>query len=131
MTWLYVLQRNSLMPLLISVPSTGIKATRQYTIALAGNGLAPYEVVTAIGLERTKNVDGVQFSRPIFRFVEEVPEPMRPTVAGYAEALRAHLKAKATVAETAGTELTEGDLGDLDDDIDDPGVPGEDKEIPF
>ncbi|MHC4621626.1 MAG: hypothetical protein ACYTEQ_28115 [Planctomycetota bacterium] len=145
MTWMYILQESSLMPLLVSIPSTGIKAARQYILALAGNGLAPYEAVTSIGLERTKNADGVQYSRPTFRFVEEIPEKMQAVVEEYAYALREYLIARTkgqvdtpiaaamnsvsnmvAIPDDETPPLTEEELASLDEHIED-----SDNDVPF
>jgi len=69
---LFVVRGSVLLPEVVTLPPTSLKAARQYLLKLAAQGLPYYAVVTRIGLERTKNAQGIAYSRAVFRFVRRL-----------------------------------------------------------
>jgi len=75
---LFVVRSSLLLPEVVTLPPTSLKAARQYLLKLAAQGVAYYAVVTSIGLERTKNAQGIAYSRAVFRFVRRLaPEQVK------------------------------------------------------
>ena len=59
---LFFLRPGSMMPELIGLPPTSLKAARRYMMTLTVNGLPHFCVVTRIGLERQKNPAGKAYA---------------------------------------------------------------------
>lgn len=83
------------MPLLVSIPPTGLKAAKKYLVGLQSIGLEYWQAVTALELVADKNAEGIKFSRPVFRFVGAIPEANFEGIARYRENLKALLKVAA------------------------------------
>jgi len=66
---LFILRRDSAIPLCLSVPPSSLKPLKQYMLRLSGAGVPFYGVVTALTLTRTKNADGIDY-------FEIVPAPL-------------------------------------------------------
>jgi hypothetical protein len=56
------LRQDSLLPMLVALPATSMKAAKQYFLRLTENGLHFRDVVTKIGLQKTKNKKGIAYS---------------------------------------------------------------------
>lgn len=61
----FLLQPGSLIPLVLSLPPTSIKAAKQYILRLAGKALKGYAVETEWKLEKAQNADGVAYARAV------------------------------------------------------------------
>ena len=59
---LFVLQRDSMLPLVISVPPTSIKAIKGYFLRLTAKMVPYWAVVTKLELAKTKNEAGISYS---------------------------------------------------------------------
>ena len=68
----FVLRGSLLLPEVISLPPTSLKAAKQYLLKLTSQGIPYYSVVTRVGLERTKNKQGIAYSRATFTFVRRL-----------------------------------------------------------
>ena len=68
----FVLRGSLLLPEVISLPPTSLKAAKQYLLKLTSQGIPYYSVVTRVGLERTKNKQGIAYSRTTFTFVRRL-----------------------------------------------------------
>lgn len=66
---LYIVRKDSFMPLLISLPPTSLKACRNYFMGLAGAGIKFHQVVSRLTLSKTKNSDGIPYSEVSFQRV--------------------------------------------------------------
>jgi hypothetical protein len=69
---LFLVRGNEILPELLQLPPTSLKACRQYLLRLTGSGYPYYGVVTAITLERTKSGGGVAYSEARFRFLRRL-----------------------------------------------------------
>lgn len=60
---------SDMLPKVVVLPPTSLKAMRQFLLRLASRGLASYTVLIALGLEKDKNSDGIVYSKvkPTFR----------------------------------------------------------------
>jgi hypothetical protein len=79
------------MPLLVSIPPSGLKNAKHYLVELQSVGLNHWQIVTNIGLIPDKNADGIKFSRPIFSPVELIPKENWDHITTYLENLKAQL----------------------------------------
>jgi hypothetical protein len=85
---LFVLRGNLLLPEVISLPPTSLKAAKQYLLKLTAQAVPYYAVVTRLGLERTKNAQGIAYSRATFAFVRRLSEAERERARQYHEMLK-------------------------------------------
>lgn len=60
---LFVLRPDQALPTVIAVPPSSLTAVKKFLLRLASEGRPYWSVVTSFGLEPTKNVDGVKFSK--------------------------------------------------------------------
>ena len=90
---LLFLQPGNSMPLVVSVPPSGLKAAKQYLVGLQNVGLEYWQVVTELELKKDSNRDGIKFSRVQFKFAGTLPQETITGIARYRESLKAMLKA--------------------------------------
>jgi len=69
---LFVLRGSLLLPEVVTLPPTSLKAAKQYLLKLTSQGVPYYAVVTRIGLERTRNAQGIAYSRAVLSFVRRL-----------------------------------------------------------
>ncbi len=87
MRLLFLLRPESLLPMVLVVPPSSLKAIRQYMLRLA-SGATPYHVVvTSFTLEKTKNDTGIVFSRIVPTLKERLSPEEASRIAQYREAL--------------------------------------------
>jgi hypothetical protein len=68
---LYILRSGDLIPLLLPLPATSLKAWRTFAVkSLMARGRHWYSVVTRIGLEPAQSSSGIKYSRATFSIVE-------------------------------------------------------------
>jgi hypothetical protein len=69
---LFLVRGSEILPELLQLPPTSLKACRQYLLRLTGSGIPYYGAITAITLERTKSGGGVAYSEARFRFLRRL-----------------------------------------------------------
>jgi len=84
-----VLTKHSNLPYLLSVPPTSLKPLRQYMLALTGQGLPYYGVVTELSLVKAVSGGGVEYAQLVCKFLRpltpeerEVADPYRAALQG-------------------------------------------------
>jgi hypothetical protein len=95
---LFVLRDELLLPDIVSLPPTSLKAARQFFLQLTRQGLTYREVIVSLELEKAQNAAGVQYCKAVLRFLRRLtPE----------EAARAHKYTQLcrTLAERVPTGL--------------------------
>jgi hypothetical protein len=85
---LFVLRGNLLLPEVVTLPPTSLKPAKQYLLKLASQGVPYYAVVTRIGLERTKNSQGIAYSRAVLSFVRRLSTEEAERSRNYHEMLK-------------------------------------------
>ena len=84
---LYILQSGEVIPIVLAVPPTGIRALRDYIgKKLLLRGLQPHKVVTKIALKKDKTKDGSDISKPVFTCLQ-ILSPEQVEMAAGARAL--------------------------------------------
>jgi hypothetical protein len=63
---LFFLRGENLLPEIVNLPPSSIKPARQFFMRLASKAVPCYSLVTRIGLEKTKNAQGIVYSRAAF-----------------------------------------------------------------
>lgn len=90
---LLFLQPGSTMPVLVSIPPSGLKAAKKYLVGLQSIGLEYWQAVTILELKRDTNADGIKFSRVQFRLAGALSPELFEGIARYRENLKGMLKA--------------------------------------
>ena len=66
MRYIFLIRKNSILPVLIKVPVMSIKPCKSYFLRLASSGIPYYGVTTKITLEKDKNKGGIVYSKIVF-----------------------------------------------------------------
>ena len=69
---LFLLRGGQLLPEVLTLPPTSLKPAKQYLLKLVSQGVPYYGVVTRLTLERTKNAQGIAYSRAVLSFVRRL-----------------------------------------------------------
>lgn len=60
---LFLVREDNLLPEIVHLPPSSLKPARQYFLRLASKGVPCYSVITKIGLEKTKNGQGIVYAK--------------------------------------------------------------------
>jgi hypothetical protein len=85
---LYMLTGSSLMPVVLPLPPTSLKAAKTYMLRLAGQGHPYFAVVTKVGLESAQNSGGVKYSKAKFECVGTLNAEQASKAKAYSEMLK-------------------------------------------
>lgn len=88
MRQLFILTGGSLLPVVLTLPPTSLKAAKQYMLRLAGQGVPYFGVVTKVGLEQATNEANQKYSKATFTFVAKLNDEQRAKAKAYGEMLR-------------------------------------------
>jgi hypothetical protein len=89
---LLVLRPGSIIPIMLKLPPTSLKACRSFFMAMANQRMRYCDAVLRIGLEPTKNADGIKYSEATFTLAEVLPVEMREKIRAFNERLSGLLK---------------------------------------
>jgi hypothetical protein len=84
---LFVLRPSSMLPLVVNLPPTSLKAATRYLLRLAGNGLKYQAAVTRITLEKTKSGDGIAYGTAVFALAGKLDATQAQSMEEYARAM--------------------------------------------
>jgi len=99
MKQLFVLRGSQLLPEVVTLPPTSLKAAKQYLLKLTSQGVPYYSVVSRIGLERTKNAQGIAYSKAVLAYVRRLTPEEASRAKQYHEMLRPLVQRMAVDAE--------------------------------
>lgn len=69
----YILREGEMLPLMISLPPTSLKALKDYLAKrLIMKGIRPVDVITEISLAKEKSADGISYSKCVFKKAGEL-----------------------------------------------------------
>jgi len=85
---LFLLRPQSVMPLVVTLSVTSMANFEDYHLKAAGIGLNLFQIWTQIGLERTKNQGGIQYSKATFKAAGVLPPQHLKAGRAYYETLR-------------------------------------------
>ena len=69
---LFMLRKEDLLPIVVSIPPTSIRPCKQYYTGLVRLGCFHHDVITGLSLHRDKNEGGIVYSLVSFRMVREL-----------------------------------------------------------
>ena len=100
---LFIIGGDSLLPVVLPLPPTSLKAAKQYFLRIAGQGVPYWACVTTIGLEQTKSADGVKYSKATFKLEARLNDQQKAKAKAYHDML-GPLVANMTIDVTDYTE---------------------------
>lgn len=93
---LFVLTKNDLLPIVLTVPPTSLRNVREYFVRLLRAQVSPLSVVTSIGLEKADN-GKFKFSKVTLTAGERLTPDATGRLRAYAEAMMPAMKAQILV----------------------------------
>jgi len=85
---LFLLRGDSLLPVVLALPPTSLKAIKQYMLRLAGQGVPYWAVFTKIGLEPAQNTGGIKYAKATFTFVAKLNKDQMEKAKAYSDMLK-------------------------------------------
>jgi hypothetical protein len=107
---LFMIREDNLLPEIVSLPPTSIKPARQYFLRLASKGVPCYSVITRIGLEKTKNSQGIVYSRATLTSGGRLAPEQAQRAKEYAAMIEPFLKAAPVVPTRRDVQEPEGEV---------------------
>ena len=74
---LFLLRPDSVLPVVVQVPSTSIQNVKRYFLRLLDNKMSHWMVVTRLALEPAQSGGGITYSRVVLTVASVVPEDQR------------------------------------------------------
>jgi hypothetical protein len=120
---IFIVIEGQILPLVLSVPPSSLKAFRAYATRQLSAGRKLSEMLTKITLEKTKNSGGIVYAEMHFSSVQQLVAGDKAAVARYAAGIRGPLAALAALPEASsngngGTPHTPAFDSGSDDDFD-------------
>lgn len=94
---LFLIREENLLPEIVNLPPSSVKPARQYFLRLASKGVPCYSVITRIGLEKTRNAQGIVYSRATFASGGRLSAEQARRAKEYAAMIEPFLKAAPVV----------------------------------
>jgi hypothetical protein len=89
---LFMLRGASMLPEVVSLPPTSLKAIRQFFLKLATQGIQYYQCILRIELEKAQNPQGKVYGKAVLRYVRK----LSPDEIARAEEVRAFVDSFST-----------------------------------
>lgn len=94
---LFLLREDNLLPEIVNLPPSSLKPARQYFLRLASKGVPCYGIITNIGLEKTKNSQGIVYAKAALTSGGRLTPEQAQRAKDYAAMIDPLLKAAAAV----------------------------------
>jgi len=62
---IYLLEQGKILPTAVFIPPTSVPAIKKHFARITSAGIAYYNVITRLGLEKTKNADGIEYCKVV------------------------------------------------------------------
>lgn len=85
---LFLIQPESVLPLIVSTPPSSLKLVRQFFLRMTGQNIPPFGAVVRLGLEKTKNADGIAYAQIVPSFVRRLEDGEKRQMVAALEELR-------------------------------------------
>ena len=85
---LFLLRPDSVLPVVVQVPSTSIQRMKRYFYRLSEKAMSHWGVVSHLGLEKAQSSGGITYSRVIPTVESVVPEEQRGKLKAYVDAIK-------------------------------------------
>ena len=89
---LFFVREDNLLPEIVSLPPSSIKPARQYFMRLASKAVPCYSLITKISLEKTKNTQGIVYSRATFTSGGRLNQEQTTRIKEYAAMIKPFLE---------------------------------------
>jgi hypothetical protein len=107
---LFLIREENLLPEIVSLPPSSIKPARQYFMRLASKAVPCYSLITKIGLEKTKNAQGIVYSRAAFTSGGRLTPEQAARIKEYAAMLQPFLASAPSAPTAKDVQPTEGEV---------------------
>jgi len=107
---LFLIREENLLPEIVNLPPSSIKPARQYFLRLASKGVPCYSVITKIGLEKTRNGQGIVYSRATFASGGRLAPEQARRAKEYAAMIEPFLKAAPAVPSQQEVAEPQGEV---------------------
>jgi hypothetical protein len=107
---LFFIREENLLPEIVSLPPSSIKPARQFFMRLASKAVPCYSLITRIGLEKTKNGQGIVYSRATFASGGRLTPEQSERVKEYAAMLKPFLESAPSAPIATDVQHTEGEV---------------------
>ncbi len=107
---LFLLREENLLPEIVSLPPSSIKPARQFFMRLASKAAPCYSLVTKIGLEKTKNAQGIVYSKATFTSGGRLTPEQTARVKEYAAMVQPFLAAAPSAPTAKDIHNSEGEV---------------------
>lgn len=101
---LFLLTPQSLIPLVVSLPPTSVKAAKTYMLRLASGGIRYNQVITKISLKVEQSQGGIKYSQAQFEMGGRLEGDEADRIREFADRLRPSFERVAVVAEDLRAE---------------------------
>lgn len=102
----YLLQEESVFPVLLTLPPTSRRNWENYVQRLTNKLKSYYSVVTAVKLEKDKNVGGITYSKAAFFKSTDLTREEKAALKAYATAMKPSMRAVAIEDQEYNVEET-------------------------
>ena len=110
---LLLIREDNRLPEIVSLPPSSIKSARQYFLRLASRGVPCYGVITKLGLEKTKNNQGIAYSRATLTSGGRLTPEETAHAKAYADMISGYLpKTPVIAAQSEGPTDEAGEIVD-------------------
>jgi len=107
---LFLIREDNLLPEIVSLPPSSIKPARQYFMRLASKAVPCFSLITKIGLEKTKNAQGIVYSRAAFTSGGRLTPEQAARIKEYAAMLRPFLESAPSAPTAKDVQPPEGEV---------------------
>ena len=108
---LFLIREENLLPEIVHLPPSSLKPARQYFLRLASKGVPCYSVITKIGLEKTKNPQGIVYAKAALTSGGRLTPEQTRRAKEYAAMIDPYLKAAPAVPVAKDVaETVEGEV---------------------
>jgi len=100
---LFILLPGSLLPVVLTLPPTSMKAAKTYFMRLASGGVKYSDAITKMSLEKEKSNGGIDYGRLVFELGEKLDTEAKARIKAYRDGILPVLKD----ADVAGLDNTD------------------------
>ena len=107
---LFFVREENLLPEIVSLPASSVKAARQYFMRLASKAVPCHSVITRISLEKTKNAQGIVYSRATFASGGRLAPEQAARIREYTGILKPLLESTSSTPVARDVEENDGEV---------------------
>jgi hypothetical protein len=107
---LFFIREDNLLPEIVNLPPSSVKPARQYFMRLASKAVPCYSLITKIALEKTKNTQGIVYSRATFTSGGRLTPEQAARVKEYSAMLQPFLESAPSAPTAKDAQTAEGEV---------------------